>query len=115
MAGARPGSLSKAAQSIARGAAGVLYGAGRCGDVKPLAREAGSASWRVSVRGNEHQVHTSIVRRRDHPHDSRGRGAGVGAAVRQRALEGEAVAGLEPESALADPEIEGALDHQSGL
>src|SRR5690348_15499116 len=95
MAKVRPGSLSRTAESIAR-------------------REPEVPQRRPSPGGNRH-TGTSIVRGRDHPHDAGRLGAGIGATVRYRALEGEAVAGLQAETTLTDPEIEHARDHQPGL
>jgi hypothetical protein len=48
----------------------------------------------------------SIERRRDDPYDVGGHAAVVSIAVRDRALEAEAVAGIEQEMTISDPEIE---------
>src|SRR5690242_11315182 len=95
MAKARPGSLSRTAWSIPR-------------------QEPEVPQRHLNLNGNRH-ARPSIVRGRDHPHDAGGLGAGIGAAVRYRALEGETVAGLQVETPLADPEVEHAGDHQPGL
>src|SRR5690242_2241411 len=57
----------------------------------------------------------SIARRGDGPDHLGLVGAGVAVAVRQRALEAEAVAGLEHDAAAFDPQLEAAADDDACL